>query len=305
VPSLVQEFSRTRSAKWLREARIVYPSSWNDRRRCFEALDHILSTYRAAHLNGNRWTQTPVSPPHLLKDVAHGAHFSSAESVYQRWRAQQGDDSIKRWAGDDPRIRPREAFVAEAKLVSFWPYRTGALAVADRFEMSLAEVSAAYLRALGLWAENAPVLAACIPVGPPPCVLEDMEVLAARALKQRLASHAEIGSTRTRLAGLADRVVSAILADASITPLGAFNTIRDEALRLFSEPSDPIAMRVSYALTELADRLLHRRQEEQVVTREQALNLQAEMTGLGFLLASMMRDSIEEPGPNPGQEPGR
>jgi hypothetical protein len=264
-------------------------------------LDHILSAYRTARVNGHRWRQSPVSPPRLLKDVAHGAHFSSAESVYQRWRAQQGDDSIKRWAGDDPRIRPREAFVAEAKLVSFWPYRTGALTVADRFEMSLAEVAAAYLRALGLWAKNAPVLAGCIPAGPPPCVPEDMEVLAAHALKQRLASHVEIDDTGTRLTGLANRVVSVILDDASITPLGAFNTIRDEVLGLFSEPPDPIAMRVSYALTELADRLLHRREEEQVVTLEQALNLQAEMTGLGALLASMMRDAPQQPGPEPGQ----
>lgn len=300
VPSLIQEFACTRGAKWLREARTIYAYSWNDRLRCFEALDHILSTYRTARLNGHRWSQSSVNPPHLLKDVAHGAHFSSAESVYQRWRAQQGDDSIKRWAGDNPRIRPREAFVAEAKLVSFWPYRTGALAVADRFEMSLAEVAEAYLRALGLWAKNAPVLAACIPAGPPPCVSEDMEILAARALKQRSASRAETDDTRTRLADLAGRIVSVILADASITPLGAFNTIRDEALRPFSEPPDPIATRVSYTLTELADRLLHRREEE-VVTQEQALSLQAEMTGLGSLLTSMMRDKAEEPGPEVGR----
>jgi hypothetical protein len=247
----------------------------------------------------------PINPPHLLKDVAHGAHFSSAESVYQRWRAHQGDDSIKRLVGDDPRIRPREAFVAEAKLASFWPYRTGALIVADRFEMSSAELSAAYLRALGLWAKNAPVLAACAPGGPPPCVSEDMEVLAARALRQRFAGHPEIEDTRARVTGLADHIVSVILDDASITSLGAFNTIRDEALRLFSEPPDPIAMRVSYALIELADQLLHCREEEQVVTRKQAVNLQAEMTGLGSLLASMMRDAPEAPGPELGQEPGR
>jgi hypothetical protein len=264
-------------------------------------LDHILSAYRTARLNGQRWSQSPVNPPRLLKDVAHGAHFSSAESVYQRWRAQQGDDAIKRWAGDDPRIRPREAFLAEARLVSFWPYRTGALAVADRFEMSLAEVAEAYLRAVGVWARNAPVLAACIPAGPPPCVSEDMEIFAARALSQRPGGRAETVDTRARIADLADRIVSVTLADASITPLGAFNTIRDEASRLFSEPPDPINTRVSYALTELADRLLHRRDDEEVMTREQALSLQAELTGLGSQLTNMMRDPAGEPGPEPGR----
>ena len=191
--------------------------------------------------------------------------------------------------------------MAEAKLVSFWPYRTGVLAVADRFEMSLAEVAEAYLRALGLWAKNAPVLAACIPAGPPACVSEDMEVFAVRALRQRSVGRAEAGDMGTRLADFAGRVVSVVLDDASITPLGAFNTIRDEALRLFSEPPDPIAARLSYALTELADQLLHRRGEEEVLTQEQVLSLQAEMTGLGFLLASMTRDTAAEPGLEPGR----
>jgi hypothetical protein len=295
VPSLIQEFSCTRSAKWLREARTVYTYSWNDRLRCFEALDHILSVHGGARLTGHRRHQSPVNPPHLLKDVARGAHFGSAESVYQRWRAQQGEDSIKRWVGDDPRIRPREAFVAEAKLVSFWSYRMGALAVADRFEMSLAEVAEAYLRVLGLWARNAPVLAACLPAGLPPCVSEDMEVFAVRVFRSRPASHAATDDTRMRLAELASRIVSVVLDDASITPLAAFDTIRGEALRLFSEPQDPIATRVTYALAELGDQLLHQR-GEQVLTQEQLLGLRAEMTSLGSLLTHLMRDTAAEPG---------
>ena len=300
MPSLVQEFSCTRSAKWLREARTTYAYSWNDRLRCFEALDRILSPYRTARPDGQQWSQSPVDPPRLLKDVAHGAHFSSAESVYQRWRAQQGEDSIKRWAGNDPRIRPREAFLAEARLVSFWPYRAGVLAVADRFEMSLAEVAEAYLRAMARWAKNAPVLAACIPAGSPPCVCEDMDVLAARAVRRRSAIGAA-GDTQARLAELADRVVSVILGDASITPSGAFDTIRDEASRLFSEPPDLVISRVSYALAELADQLLHRRADEEVLTQEQVLGLQADMGGLGFLLTSMTRDTAAEPGLEPGR----
>jgi hypothetical protein len=185
--------------------------------------------------------------------------------------------------------------------VSFWPYRTGALTVADRFEMSLAEVAEAYLRAVGVWAGNGPVLAACIPAGPPPCVSEDMEIFAARALRQRPGGRAESADTRTRVADLAGRVISVVLADASITPLGAFNTIRDEASLLFSERPDPITTRVSYALTELADRLLHRRAGDEVMTREQAHRLQAEMTGLGSLLAGLMGDTAGEPGPEPGR----
>lgn len=297
----MQELACTRSAKWLREARTVYPHLWNDRLRCFEALDKILAVHRAARPNGHRWSQSPVNPPRLLTDVAHRAHFGSPESVYQRWREKQGNDAIKRWVGDDSRIKPREAFVAEAKLVSFWPYRTGALIVADRFEMSLAETAEAYLRALAAWAGNAPVLAACIPAGPPPCASEDMDIFAARALRQLSVGPAETADTWVTVAGLAGRVVSAVLADASITPLGAFSTIRDEVPRLFSAPPEPIATRVNYALTELADRLLHRGDGEEVITRGQALSLQAEMTGLGSLLASMTRDTAAEPGPVPGR----
>jgi hypothetical protein len=297
----MQEFACTRSAKWLREAKTADPHLWNDRLRCFAALDKILAAHRTARPNGHQWSQPPVNPPSLLTDVARRAHFGSAESVYQRWREKQGDDAIKRWAGEDSRIKPREAFVAEAKLVSFWPYRTGALIVADRFEMSLAEAAEAYLRALGAWARNAPVLAACVPVGPPPCASEDMDIFAGRALRQLSVGPAETADTWARVASLADRIVSAVLADASITPLGAFSTISDEASRLFSAPPDPITTRVSYALTELADRLLHRGDEEEVITREQALSLQAEMTGLGSLLASMTRDTAAEPGPEPGR----
>ena len=92
-----------------------------------------------------------------------------------------------------------------------------------------------------------------------------------------------------------------ILGDASITPSGAFDTIRDEASRLFSEPPDLVISRVSYALAELADQLLHRRADEEVLTQEQVLGLQADMGGLGFLLASMTRDTAAEPGLEPGR----
>jgi hypothetical protein len=305
VPSLIQELACTYTAKWLRDAQTVQRSAWNDRSRCFEALDDILAGYRSAHPDGRRRSQSPVSPRRLLKDVARGAHFGSPESVYQRWRAQQNDDGIRRWAGNDTRIRPREAFVAEAKLVSFWPYRAGALAVADRFEMSLTEVAASYLRSLAAWARDAPVLAACAPAGPPPCVQEDMKVLARRALRRRGASRGDIDGACARLVRLASHVVTAVLDDVSITPLGAFNMIRDEALQLLSDPPDAVTAKVNYALTELADRLLHRREGEQVITAGQARNLQADLTALGALLASAMQEALDEPAADPVEEPGR
>ena len=87
----------------------------------------------------------------------------------------------------------------------------------------------------------------------------------------------------------------------SITPLGAFDTIRDEASLLFGERPDPITTRVSYALTELADRLLHRRADDEVMTREQARRLRTELTGLGSLLAGLTGDPAAEAGPEPGR----
>ncbi|HET9895675.1 MAG TPA: hypothetical protein VFQ44_12170 [Streptosporangiaceae bacterium] len=283
MPSITQDLARTRTAQWLREARGGHRSAWNDRLRCFEALGGILSSYRASRL-GERWRQPPISPPHLLPDVARGAHFGSAESVYQRWRAEQRDDAIKRWAGPDPGIKPREAFVAEAKIVSFWPYRAGALAVADRFDMSLTEVAECYLRALGAWASGTPVLAACVPAGPPPCVPEDLGLLAGRAFAHHPARRSHADAAAARLESLAGVLVAAVLDDASMTLLGAFNMVRDETLGLLSEPSAPIAVTAGNAMSELADRLLHRADAGQILTADQARKLKAEMRGLFALL---------------------
>ena len=106
--------------------------------------------------------------------------------------------------------------VAEAKIVGFWPYREGALQVADAFDMTLTEVAATYLRALAAWASDDIPLAACHPDGPPPCVAEDMAVLAAR-----IEQHADVPPRRraARLAELAHTIISHVLADASIAPL--------------------------------------------------------------------------------------
>ncbi len=274
VPSITQDLAGTPTARWLRETRSTHRSAWNDRLRCFHALGGILAAHHTSPSPlGGRLSQPRVDPPGLLKAVAHGAHFSSAESVFQRWRAKQNSEAIRRWAGPDPAVKPREAFVAEAKIVSFWPYREGALAIADRFEMSLTEVAASYLRALGAWASDSPALAACVPVGPPPCVAEDMRVIARRSLARRPVGHSAIDAAASRLETLAGVLVVAVLDDASMTPLGAFNMVRNETLRLLADPPDPVIIKVSSALSELADRLLHRHDGEHVLTADESSHL--------------------------------
>jgi hypothetical protein len=287
VPSITHDLARTPTARWIRRARSAQPAAWDDRERCFEALTEILTTQHASRPDGRR-SQPPVNPPHLLTNVADRVNFAP-ETVYQRWRARQSSHAIKRWAGPDQSIRPREAFVAEAKIVSFWPYREGALRVADVFEMSLIELTAGYLRALGAWAADNLALAACPPAGPPPCIREAMQVLALRRAARVPASSSDIERAAVRLATLAGHLVAAILDDASLTPLGAFNMVRDETLQLLGEPPDPVTMRVTNALSELADRLLYHQAEGRVISTDQIRQVEAEMTGLAALLRGVAR----------------
>jgi hypothetical protein len=294
VPSIAQNLTLTHTAWWVRNAQSAYPDSWAERLRCFTALLDILGAYRAPQ-GDNRWSQPPVHPPALLKEVARQTHFATA-SVYLRWSAKQPSRSVKRWAGPDPAVLPREAFVAEAKIVSFWPYRAGAIAIADKFEMTLTEIAAAYLRALAAWAVRNPALAACVPAGPPSCVPEDLAVLAARRSSAASAASAasgacgDAGDVTARLTSLAATLLAAVLDDASLTPLGAFNVVRDETMRLLSDPPEPATVKVSNAVSELADRLLHSRAGEQVVTVDQARQLTAEIARLKALLADVDGD---------------
>jgi hypothetical protein len=285
VPSITYDLTQTPTARWIRRARSAQPAAWDDRERCFEALGEILAAQRPPP-PGGRSSQPQVSPPHLLTNVADRVNFAP-EAVYQRWRARQSSHAIKRWAGPDQSVRPREAFVAEAKIVSFWPYREGVLRVADVFEMSLTELTAAYLRALGAWAADNMALAACPPAGPPPCVREAMQVLTLRRAARVQASSSDIERATVRLAALAGHLVAAILDDTSLTPLGAFNMVRDETLQLLSEPPDPVTLRVTNALSELADRLLYRQAAEPAISTDQIRQVEAEMTGLAALLRDM------------------
>ena len=284
MSSTGEDLARTSSAQWLCEARAQH-AEWANHVRCFAAFGGLLSSYCSSCADGC-WKQSPVNPPGLLKAVARGANFASG-SVFNRWTAKQSGYGIRRWAGPDPSVKPREAFVAEAKIVSFWPYRQGAVDVADAFEMSLAEVIASYLRALGAWAGRHPALAACAPAGAPQCVVEDMHVLARRRFVGQPSDSGVIEATAAELESLAGALVAAVLDDASLTPLGAFNVVRSAALRLLTEPPEPVAVKASNALSELADRLLHCGEGDGVLTVAQARQLHAEMTSLSALLGAV------------------
>jgi hypothetical protein len=257
--------------------------------RCFAALSAVLAECRVPRRPGECRTQAPIQLTGVLSRVASRAHFAGAEPVYRRWRASKDGRPTGRWAGPDPAVRPGPAFVAEAKIVAFWPYREGVLKVADAFDMTRTEVAAAYLRALAAWACDDIPLAACHPARPPGCVLEDMAVLAApRLCHVGAMPHPGPRSTRAaRLAELAGNVVAEVLADASVTPLGAFNTVRDEVLQLLAEPADSISDRVTRSVTELGDRILHGTDGEPVLAVGEAGQILAELRGLASLLADI------------------
>jgi hypothetical protein len=302
VPSIRQELDATRTARWYQAARSAHRAgAWEERARCFTALSAILAEHRIPWRPYQGRSQPPIRPRGILAEVARHAHFASAESVYKRWRARQDGQPIARWAGPDPAVKPGAAFVAEAKIVAFWPYREGALEVADAFDMTLAEVAAAYLRALAAWACDDIPLAACHPAGPPACVAEDMEVIAAQ-----LAWRADPETPRARaawLTELAHGIVSQVFADGSITPLGAFNTVRDELLQLLAEP-DSVADRVACSVAELSDRLMHAGDGEAVLDADQARQMLGALEGLSQLLADVaLADATTNA--DPGTGPGR
>jgi hypothetical protein len=132
---------------------------------------------RPVKAGSTRPQQAQIAPRGLLTEVARRARFAAHETVYKKFRAEW-EGPIARWAGTDDGVKPRNALVAEAKIVSFWAYREGVLQIAAKFDMTLPEVAEAYLRALAAWASDDVPLAACRPAGPPACVAEDMEVLA-------------------------------------------------------------------------------------------------------------------------------
>jgi hypothetical protein len=256
VPSISRGLAATRTARWCQDAR--GSDSWKERQRCFNALSDILDEHRAPVLPYVRPRQPPIEVPGLLTEVAHRAYFSSREPVYKRWRAVQDGRQVARWAGPDPRITPSAAFICEAKIVSFWPYRMGMLDVAGTFDMTDAELLTAYLRSLTIWTRDHITLAACVPSGPPACVAEDMDVFAACD-----------GARTAYLARLCRTVVDLVLEDPSITALGAFNVVRAEVAGLYPE-SGRIADRVQSSIAELSDRLMRDGNPGMLIDTDQA-----------------------------------
>ena len=296
MPSIRQELETTRTARWYRHASGARRAgAWAERLRDYAALREILDRHAAigpatgpavARPEGTakRREQPSIQLPGLLKLVAEQGHYAGAEPVYRRYRnRQQGrSQQILRLAGPDPAIMPSAAFVTEARVVTFWPYREGVIEVADAFDMSRAEWATAYLRALAAWAAEDLPLAAYRPAGPPACVLEDMTAIAGACTlwsgTSSAPGHAE------RLSVLAGDVVQSVLDDASITPLGAFNVVRHEVSSMLSPPPEPAAEQVLRSAAELSDRMLHAADGDVVVTQDQARRLRAMIGGLAALL---------------------
>jgi hypothetical protein len=284
----MHELQATRTAQWYQAARsATRAGAWNERMRCFSALRAILAERQAEQeaqrRPGERRSQPPIRLSGVLTQVASRAHFAGAEPVYRRWRARPDDQATRRWAGPDPGVKPGAAFIAEAKIVSFWPYRECVLKSADAFDLTRTEVAAAYLEAIAAWAGDEAPLAACYPAGPPGCVTEDMAVLAADHARRDDATSEAIRTMR--LAELADDVVGCVLADPGISPTDAYDQVREEALLLLAEPAGSIADRVTSAVAELADRILLGGDGEPVLGTDKADQVLTALHSLASLLA--------------------
>jgi hypothetical protein len=241
--------------------------------------------------------------------------------VYKRFRSEW-DGPIARWAGTDETVKPRNALVAEAKIASFWAYRDGVLQIAGRFDMSLHEVTEAYLRALAAWAADDIPLAACRPAGAPPCVAEDMEVLARAWLQRRVpaprmtaepasvslladpekgmpGASSVVSEKSRQLCALAEAMVASVLDDPTITPAGAFDAVRDEMAAILALPTDPVADQLGSAAVQLSERLLHQAPGEVILTPQEASRLLTVLTGLSGLLARQLESGPADQGNYP------
>ena len=290
MPAIRQELETTRTARWYRDASGTQRAgAWADRVRDYAALRAVLADYWAAATAAGRHEQPTIQLAGLLSLVAKRAHYAGAEPVYRRYRGKQHGSAILRWAGTESAVRPSAAFLAEARIVAFWPYREGVLEVADAFDMTRTEWATAYLRALAAWAADNRPLAAYHPGGPPPCVPEDMAMIA--GVHAPWSGGPSAGAHAERLSALAGVVVRRVLSDATITPLGAFNTVRDEVRSMLSPPPESLVEQVLRAASELSDRMINGTS----MAPEHAERLQAMMATLAALLAEQAR---------PGQEGG-
>ena len=280
MPSIRQELETTKTARWFRDASGTQRAgAWADRVRDYAALRAVLTDHWAAATAAGRPEQPTIQLAGLLSLVAKRAHYAGAEPVYRRYRGKQPGSAISRWAGTESAVRPSAAFLAEARIAAFWPYREGVLEVADAFDMTRTEWATAYLRALAVWAADNRPLAAYHPGGPPPCVPEDMAMIA--GVHAPWSGGPSAGVHAERLSALAGVVVRRVLSDAAITPLGAFNTVRDEVRSMLSPPPESLVEQVLRAAAELSDRMI----SGISMAPEQAERLQAMMATLAALLA--------------------
>jgi hypothetical protein len=289
MPSIRQELETTRTARWYRDASGTQRTgAWADRVRDYAALRAVLADHWGAATAAGRPAQPTIQLTGLLSLVARRAHYAGAEPVYRRYRGKQHGSAIPRWAGTESAVRPSAAFLAEARIAAFWPYREGVLEVADAFDMTRTEWAAAYLRALAAWAADNRPLAAYHPGGPPPCVPEDMAMIA--GVHAPWSGGPSAGVHAERLAGLAGVVVRSMLSDASITPLDAFNTVRDEVRSILSPPPESLVEQLLRAAAELSDRMI----DGTSMAPEQAERLAAMLATLTALLAEQTRPQQED-----------
>jgi hypothetical protein len=183
------------------------------------------------------------------------------------------------------RTGQRTGGFGEAKVTAFWPYREGVIKIAEAFDMAPFEWAAAYMRALAAWAGDNRPLAACHPTDPPGCVAEDMKVIAAS--RRCRADEVAVTFRAARLAELACKVIGLVLEDAGITPLGAFNSVRDEVHQLLTGPSALLADRVVRSVAELSDGIIRQGDSEDILTADQAEQILGMLNGLGSLLADL------------------
>ena len=295
----MHELNSTRTAQWYDRASGTHRSdAWTERLRCFTGLSEVLAEQVQVQVQGEHpaqgRAQPQIAPRALISEVARRAHFSAHETVYKRFRSGS-EGPIARWAGPDTTIKPRNALVAEAKIVSFWPYRADVLRVADRQDLPLREVLEEYLQALATWAWDDVPLAACRPAGPPACVAEDMQAIARLWLSRYETGRHETGQLADKAAQLehfARTVVTSILDDPAATPRGTVGAIRDEIARALAEPTDPVAEQLGRAATQLHDRIARRSPGELVLTPQQASDLLAALTRLSGTLKTIAEEGL-------------
>ena len=301
MSSIACELRSTWTARWYQAASGTQRAdAWAERLRYFAALSELLGEL----VTGDRRPLPQIAPRGLVAEVARRAHFAAHETLYKRFRPNW-EGPIARWAGHDDTVKPRSALVAEAKIVSFWPYRDGVMRLADKPDALLPEVAQAYLLALAEWASDDIPLAACRPAGPPACVPEDMTVIAAlwlrRAMSGRLLPGAGPGTPagsgdreRELVAGqaeqlgrLAGSVVRRLLEDPAVSPAQAAEAAHSDLGRLLADPTDPVVDQLARAAAQLSGRLARPSPAEPPVTSQQARRLLAALAPLTARLSAI------------------